>query len=154
MGGGRDLEKSFLILHALTDIFLDDLELKLINVQFYISHLYTLYCALLPVQYYQYICIVGKLWKVSLLFTYIPPYRISYSNFINCNSDFHWLAKVFFLTNQLTQPKNLSSNIVYDPFSCRSQDDVRPTVSFPMMLQMNYLFSGNIPIFKPDYDLC
>lgn len=33
-------EKSFLIVHALTDIFLDDLELKLINVQFYISHLY------------------------------------------------------------------------------------------------------------------
>lgn len=39
-GGGQDLEKSFLILHALTDIFLDELELKLINVQFYISHLY------------------------------------------------------------------------------------------------------------------
>lgn len=94
-GGGQDLEKSFLILHALTDIFLDDLELKLINVQFYISHLYTLYCALLPVQYYQYICIVGKLWKVSLLFTYIPPYRISYSNFINCNSHSHWLRYFF-----------------------------------------------------------
>lgn len=30
--GGQDLEKSFLIVHALTDIFLDDLELKLINV--------------------------------------------------------------------------------------------------------------------------
>lgn len=64
-----------------------------------------------------------------------------------------WL-RYFFLTNQLTQPKNLSANILYDLFSCRSQDDVRPTVSFPMMLQMNYLFSGNIPIFKPDYDLC
>lgn len=147
--GGQDLEKSFLILHALTDIFLDDLELKLINVQFYISHLYI-------VHFYQ--CSTTSIFALLENFRrshdYSLTYRISYSNFINCNSDSHWLAKVFFLTNQLTQPKNLSSNILYDPFSCRSQDDVRPTVSFPMMLQMNYLFSGNIPIFKPDYDLC
>lgn len=65
-----------------------------------------------------------------------------------------WL-RYFFLTNQITQLKNLSANylnILYNPFSCRSQD-VRPTVSFPMMLQMNYLFSGNIPIFKLDWPL-
>lgn len=119
------------------------------------SHIYIL-CTSTSVVLLVY-CIVGKLSKVSLLFTYIPPYRISYSNFINCNSDSHWLAKVFFLTNQITQLKNLSANylnILYSPFSCRSEEDVRPTVSFPMMLQMNYLFSGNIPIFKPDYDLC
>lgn len=68
-----------------------------------------------------------------------------------------WLRYFFFNKSDLnTQIKNLSANylnILYNPFSCRSQEDARPTVSFPMMLQMNYLFSGNIPIFKPDYDL-
>lgn len=152
MGGGRDLEKSFLILHALTDIFLDELELKLINVQFYISHLYI-------VHFYQ--CSTTSIFALLENFGRSHYYSLTYHRI-----EFHtqtlstatvilagWL-RYFFLTNQLTQPKNLSSNIVYDPFSCRSQDDVRPTVSFPMMLQMNYLFSGNIPIFKPDYDLC
>lgn len=73
LGGGRDLEKSFLILYALTDISLDELGLKLINLIVFpciILHLTFIYCALLPMQSYQYICIVGKLWKVSLLFTY------------------------------------------------------------------------------------
>lgn len=150
--GGQDLEKSFLIVHALTDIFLDDLELKLINVQFYISHLYI-------VHFYQ--CSTTSIFALLENFRRSHDYSLTYHRI-----EFHtqtlstatvilagWL-RYFFLTNQLTQPKNLSSNILYDPFSCRSQDDVRPTVSFPMMLQMNYLFSGNIPIFKPDYDLC
>lgn len=46
-GGGRDLEKSFLILYALTDISLDELGLKLINsdrfsLYNFTSHIYIL----------------------------------------------------------------------------------------------------------------
>lgn len=153
--GGQDLEKSFLIVHALTDIFLDDLELKLINVQFYISHLYI-------VHFYQ--CSPTSIFALLENFGRSHYYSLTYQRI-----EFHtqtlstatviltgWL-RYFFLTNQITQLKNLSANylnILYNPFSCRSQEDVRPTVSFPMMLQMNYLFSGNIPIFKLDYDLC
>lgn len=45
--GGRDLEKSFLILYALTDISLDELGLKLINsdsfsLYNFTSHIYIL----------------------------------------------------------------------------------------------------------------
>lgn len=152
-GGSQDLEK-FFIIHAFTDISFGWIWSWnwsiLIDFPCIVLLLTFIFCALV------YQCSPSSIFALLENFRRSHFYSLTYHRF-----EFHtqtlstvtmiligWLSFFFFfLINQLTQLKNIPSNILYDLFSCRIQEEGRPTVSFPMMLQMNYLFSGNIPIF-------